>query len=257
MLKGLKGNIYFMYRYFIFKVKKYIKRSIFYVFFLSIKDYLVIPRNSTIIIHIGKTGGSSLFKSLKLLNLFHEYKVVHVRKVIYRKDLKYIILIRNPINRAISAFNYRYKNLVILKRNEDRFFNEKIILEKYKSLNNLAENLYFKNGQLRRKVSEEFKSIHHLNEDINFYLKDLLKKCSSKQILSVIAQENLYEDVLKTFNIKCYENEKVSDASLNKVHLKDIAIYNLRKYLKKDYIQIQKLYSMGKISNKNYQRLIS
>lgn len=240
-----------------FKVKKYLKRSIFYIFFLAIKDYLVIPKNSTIIVHIGKTGGSSLFKSLKILNLFDKYKVVHVRKVIFRKDLKYIILIRNPITRAVSAFNYRYKNLVTLQRNEDRYFNEKIILEKYKSLNNMAENLYFKNGQLSKKVSIEFKSIHHLNEDINFYLKDLLKKCSSKQIVSVIAQENLYEDALKTFNIKCYEKEKVSVVPLNKVNLKDIAIYNLRKYLNKDYLQIQKLYNMGKISNKNYQRLIS
>ena len=245
-----------MVRHVVFKVKKYIKRSIFYIYFIAIIDYLVIPKNSTIIVHIGKTGGSSLFKSLKSLNLFQKYNVVHVKKVIYRKDLKYIILIRNPINRTISAFNYRFKNLVILQRNEDRYFNEKAILKKYKSINNLAENLYFKNGRLRKKVSKEFRSIHHLNEDINFYLKELLKKCSSKQILSVITQENLYEDALKTFNIECHAKEKVGDTSLNQIQLSDVANYNLRKYLKKDYLQIKKLFKMGKISNKNYKSLI-
>ena len=75
-------------------------------------------------------------------------------------------------------------------------------------------------------------------------------------MLSVITQENLYEDALKTFNIECHAKEKVGNNSLNQIHLTDIAIYNLRKYLNKDYLQIEKLYKM-KLSNKNYKSLIS
>ena len=57
------------------------------------------------IIHIGKCGGGSLKQELKKKN--KDFKACHCKKPIIEEKFKYIILIRDPINRFISAFNWK------------------------------------------------------------------------------------------------------------------------------------------------------
>ena len=58
-----------------------------------------------VVIHIGKTGGSTITEVLKMHypNL-KEYHCHWNRD--YKPNEKYIIWIRNPISRFVSAFNY-------------------------------------------------------------------------------------------------------------------------------------------------------
>jgi hypothetical protein len=76
--------------------------------------------NKTSIIHIGKCGGTSLYDYVKLLktnaieshntntsNLLTNISFIHVTKPKYNASNNYIILIRNPIQRFISAFKWR------------------------------------------------------------------------------------------------------------------------------------------------------
>ena len=60
--------------------------------------------------------------------------------------------------------------------------NEKNILNQYKNIDDLCNNLkinpYIFNGS---QLSGKY--IHHLREDIYFYLKTFIKKCPAKQIL--------------------------------------------------------------------------
>ena len=69
-----------------------------------------------------------------------------------------MIVIRNPIDRFISAFNWRYKLVVLDKTQEERFVGEKNTLIKYSRVNNLSENIgdfsgYFENLSLELKIS--------------------------------------------------------------------------------------------------------
>lgn len=54
---------------------------------------------------------------------------------------KYVIVLRNPIKRFISAFNWRYKLVIDDKTQTNRFIGEKEILEHYNCVNNLAEKI--------------------------------------------------------------------------------------------------------------------
>jgi hypothetical protein len=56
-------------------------------------------------IHIGKTGGTTITELLK--NKLKIHKKYHLEKE-YNKKEKYIIWIRNPISRFVSAFNFSY-----------------------------------------------------------------------------------------------------------------------------------------------------
>ena len=122
--------------------------------------------------HIGKCGGRTLWDALKsststagFANLYH----VHIDKPPVLKHAKYAIVIRNPIQRAISAFNWRHKLVVQEKKQIRRFKGEYDALVKYGNINKLAESLYV-GDELELQASRDFLTIHHLKEDVNFYL---------------------------------------------------------------------------------------
>ena len=96
------------------------------------------------------------------------FKEIHIKEAIYNKYNKYVILIRNPISRFISAFNWRYRLLNINLTQQYRFIGEKETIEKYDNVNNLAENI--------ENYDEDREYIHHIKENINFYIGNFLKK---------------------------------------------------------------------------------
>ena len=79
---------------------------------LKIKD----SSKTLIYIHIGKCGGVTLVNALKkssfVQNKFSSVHRIHFRRPPILKNVSYAIVIRNPIKRAISAFNWRYKLVV-------------------------------------------------------------------------------------------------------------------------------------------------
>jgi hypothetical protein len=204
-----------------------------------------------IFIHIGKCGGASLWKAIQeskiIRSQFLHIKKIHGEKPLILKKAKYLILIRNPVQRAISAFNWRYKLVVEDETQRQRFEGEWSVLKKYKSLNNLAEVLY-KDDLLNSEVSKEFQKIHHLKENITFYLSELLLKVTSEQIFCVISNETFSEDVINHLDVtvieKIHENRKFVDDS--KKNLSQKAYNNLKKYLRDDYECIEKLTKLKK-----------
>lgn len=67
----------------------------------------------TMPILIGKCGRGSVRAALKQSGAADRMFIVHVQRPVFRDDLKYIIVARNPLRRVISAFNWRYKRVVI------------------------------------------------------------------------------------------------------------------------------------------------
>jgi hypothetical protein len=201
-----------------------------------------------VIIHIGKCAGSVVCNTLKKNNI--EFTQIHVQKAKFKENKKYVILLRNPVSRFISAFNWRYKLVLIDKTQKKRFYKEKNALEKYNNANNLAENIENYDDD----EGEEY--IHHIYEDINYYLSDFLRECKSENILGVITQENLFDDFRKIFNIEIDEivKSRKNKSGMSK-DISDTGYKLLKKYLWRDYECIEKLYEMGCLSKKQYRKL--
>ena len=142
-------------------------------------DYLInelITDNSKtlIFVHIGKCGGKTLNNILdnssKIKSMFSLVYRIHLQKPPIMKHASYIIVCRNPIQRAISAFNWSYK-LVVTDKNaqSDLFEGECDVLKKYKTFNNLCEQLYI-DGVLNHTALKDFQAIHHLRKNMTYYL---------------------------------------------------------------------------------------
>ena len=206
--------------------------------------------NNLVIIHIGKCGGSTVSNTLQINNI--KYTGIHISKVEYNKDKKYVIVIRNPVQRFISAFNWRYYLVCDIEKQKNRFKNEKEKLEKYKNIDNLCEELkHDKNIFNGNKKSGNY--IHHLKEDIFYYLENFIDKCPKKQILGVICTETLKTDVKNIFDIDVKKHKKN-----NKNYSKNITDKNykiLKSYLKKDYEIIDKMYKYNWINDNQYSFL--
>ena len=131
---------------------------------------------------------------------------------------------------------------------ENRFKGEKEILVKYETLNNIAEKLYYKDGKINPDTHQELRKIHHIREDISFYTSKLLEKCHPEQIVGVLMQETLNEDIHRVFG---YTNDHYSHRnppSNDDDSLSELAVNNLKMFLKKDYEALAKLHSWGKIN---------
>ena len=114
-------------------------------------------RNKEMLIHIGKCGGSSVKAELLNCEWYSAAyaiaeNVLHATRPWKFQDEKYIVTIRNPIHRFISAFYHMYftflrcepknKHAASVVKNLRNRFNH------YKTANNLAESLYDNNGNL-------------------------------------------------------------------------------------------------------------
>lgn len=204
------------------------------------------------LIHIGKCGGASLKAALKQSGHLNGMFTVHVKRPVFRKDLKYIVVARDPLRRAVSAFNWRYKLVVIDEVQRSRFPGEHEILGRYGSIGALAEALYDADGTPRSEVFRDARKIHHIREDISYYLTDLLDRCSPHQIEAVLMQENLDKDIKRVFGIwnenRIHENHPTRDRGA----LSDRAIDNLVRFLHRDYEALTRLWMWGKIDEESY-----
>jgi len=202
-----------------------------------------------VIIHISRCGGTVIRKTLKKYNI--EFTTIHIQKVKFKENKKYIIVLRNPISRFISAFNWRYKTIILDKtKYKTPKTREYTILKKYNDVNNLAENIESYNDD------PTMEYLHHIYEDINYYLSDFIRDCKSENILGVITQENLNEDFKKLFKIDIDINvkSKINDSSLSKT-ISNLGYKLLKEYLWKDYRCIKKLYNMNCLTEKQYEVL--
>jgi hypothetical protein len=177
-------------------------------------------------IHIGKTGGTSVNKFLH--NLLREninYKQYHINKD-YNKNEKYIIWLRNPLSRFVSAFNMSYciirdykiiyskippkelsfKNCLAPGRvkqciiNKQPFVFSKIydnLVSFFKNPNTLAESLSSTNIELRKKA-KILMSLpdEHIFKGIGWYLNNgKFIKNKNNKILFVGKLETMDSDI--------------------------------------------------------------
>ncbi|WP_250395029.1 hypothetical protein [Synechococcus sp. MU1655] len=219
-------------------------------------------KNKLQFVHIGKCGGSTVraeIKDSKLLEeKFASVKIIHAKQPKYSTNDSYLIVIRNPIQRVISAYNWR-KHLVVesgVAERERR--GEWEVLNKYTSLNHIAELLYNpENEKLNSHVLTELYRIGHMKKNISFYTEDLLRKLRPSQIYGVIKQHSISEDCIELLGSSDIGHEKRMHSSKEdkRKYLSAMAQKNLKRLLYDDYKCILKLYTIGAISKKDFDLL--
>lgn len=214
------------------------------------KRYLEQRNHENVLIHIGKCGGSSLRSAMKESTKLEITHAVHVTKPLYIKNQNYYIVARDPISRCISAFNWRYKLVVVDQTQKNRFDGEFEILKKYQNINNLAESLIDDSGKVNPEVAADFETIHHLRERISFYLEDFLKKCPTSMIKGVLMQESLNADIEHYLGVN-NDNKPIEKLNRTTVpsELSPLGKANLVKYIQEDYHCLFKLSQLGHIRN--------
>ena len=134
-------------------------------------------------VHIGKCGGSTIEKILPesavIKDKYSAFFESHVSGVVVDSSCDYLFCIRNPIDRAFSAFEWR-KKLVLDDAFPDqvrRFPGERKILRKYLSLGSLARALYLPDGRLNQMVARDLGSVHHLRESMHMFCLPVFFAC--------------------------------------------------------------------------------
>lgn len=206
--------------------------------------------DTLVYVHIGKCGGKSLWTAIRESKIvedrFSSVERVHIRKPPIRQHARYLVVVRNPIQRAISAFNWRYARVMTEPGQRDRFEGERDALLKYRTLSALSEALY-DGDTLNPDAARNFNSIHHLRENIAFYLSDLLDAISEDQIFAVLATETLDADIHAQLGVcgvrRIHQN--AHRVPSGKKQLSARAHENLKRYLAEDYTSIRRVLEMN------------
>ena len=209
----------------------------------------------TALVCIGKCGGGSLNAALREAEIADKFRIFHVKQPVFRKNMRYIILARNPVKRTISAFNWRYKLVVATEEKRHRNPEEFEVLTQYGSINVLSEALYDDDGIARPEAIKAMRTIPHIRMDINFYLTKLLDRCRPEQIEAVLMQETLNKDIARVFGINniyhMHENDDMRGPPMS-----SRGRNNLMRFLHRDYEALARLYAWGKIDTDTYTKVV-
>lgn len=228
--------------------------------------YLINPRLQ--FIHIGKCAGTYIGKTFGL-----EEGEFHLIKPVYDYFDKYIIWIRNPLHRFVSAFNHALKiiNTDVSKLDVNnltldncqapekvKFFMQNNyafsieydhLISYFGDANTLAESLSSTNEVVRDKAMQLMTSEQeHLYKGIGWYLDngEFVEKYY-KNILMVGRAENMMEDSRKLAMLidfdQAFSSEKIRENKMPNRYLSDLAIENLFNFYKdSDYKALHSLY---------------
>lgn len=217
------------------------------------------------VIHVGKCGGSTVTELINssaiVSSQYIHIHYSHVEGFKFFENCDYLLCLRNPIARAISAFAWRRK-LVLVDSHPNqinRFPGELNVFQRYSNFAEMLELLYLEsNDILDQDVARDFNLIHHLRENIYFYLSRLENILRSSNFFGVICQETLAEDCLQLLGVRVGDTvRRYNDMKYDAIgELSPRALKNLKRYLSDDYLSIARLWACGLINDQKFKSLM-
>ncbi|MBL69653.1 MAG: hypothetical protein CMO74_14625 [Verrucomicrobiales bacterium] len=205
-------------------------------------------------IHIGKCGGSTIKRTL--IDNAVKFRHIHLKRPEHEPDSKYLIALRNPVERFISAFYWRR---FLLLSGQEAGGKELEFYKEYKDLNNLCEHLFDENSNLNplidSKIHQHYTCGHpsHVGMGIDYYIGGITRELTPKNVFGAICTETLSQDMKRLFDVEVTRHARKNSA--NKLETTQQSRFLLKKYLAKDYQCIDKLYLSNILSEEQYEIL--
>lgn len=210
-------------------------------------------------LHIPKTGGTAvrhiLGKKARTEKYYIYFRLHGVRLIDIDKGDKIIFAVRDPINRFVSGFCARKREVQLRDVEENDCF------KMFKSPKQLAKSLSDKDPEIRSIAIRAMKTIIHVNSSYMDWFENKEYFLSRKaDVLFILRQENLNEDFKKLKNILALpdnsnlpDDDRKANRDPFKVdkHLDPEAIENLKKWYAKDYDFLEFLKENNFLGNKS------
>lgn len=161
------------------------------------------------LVHVGKCGGGTVAAELRQGG--YTFEKVHMRRPAIAPGRRYVVVVRDPMARFVSAFNWRRHKLdgdlspegkdadaVWLMKHQV----EKRLIAMFESANDLAEQLESLPGYDVSPLISMLGVIVHVQQGFSWYLDQMLDEIEPSQLLGVVAKESLEQDMLALFGIR-------------------------------------------------------
>jgi hypothetical protein len=213
-------------------------------------------RNDLVVIHIGKCAGATVRKELNAAGMAHSE--VHVSKPIYYPDKRYLILLRNPVDRFVSAFNWRSRIIAegLYKKSRKGIEAEKRVFHRFLTAEQAALALFLSDGSPDFDVWRQLNCIGHVSMNIDFYLRSFLHLCDRKSLIGVVSVETLNSDMQRLFSVGVSSFEHRNSTPGLNTQLSGLARSYLVRYLHSDYKCIMRLADFGLIPEESLEKLM-
>lgn len=232
--------------------------------------------SNVVLIHIGKCGGTYIAKN-------YNFPEIHLKRINFDSTKLYLIWIRNPLTRFVSAFNMSYD---IINTNYDipidqltldncldpyriaiKIRNGKAFSKRYEylvnffgSANRLAEGFYSDDIEIKNKAIELMNcGEEHIGKGLSFYLENGKFITDHKDnILMVGKMETMMEDTNRLnslLNVNIMSENKIREnKSQSSKFLSELAISNLLRYYENtEYVTLKVLLDNGFIDESTFE----
>lgn len=161
------------------------------------------------LVHVGKCGGSTIVEELRARGFRFEH--IHMRRPVVEAARRYVVLVRDPVARFVSAFNWRRhllgNDLLPAARKQDpvarlRHSAEREFLRHFEDVNAFAEKLVQPEMYDVSAMSTLMALIGHVPQGFEWYLGDLAGRIQPSQLLGVICTERLADDCEAVFGFR-------------------------------------------------------
>jgi len=165
----------------------------------------VAPQTPFVLVHVGKCGGTSAVEELRERGYHFDH--VHLRRPEANPGHRYVILVRDPVARVVSAFNWRRRLFAAgsLSAGGDdavarlRHAAEHDFLSRFESVNEFAERLEFHEGHEVSPMATMMQLIGHVPHGFAWHLDGLLRRIEPRQLVGIVATERFAEDFERVF----------------------------------------------------------
>jgi hypothetical protein len=199
------------------------------------------------LVHVGKCGGATVATALQQAGYSFEH--VHMRRPRVSPTRSYVVLVRDPMARFVSAFNWRRHRLSHglspqgpkrdpiwrLKHESEWAF-----ISMLESAEALAEQLVAEPGFDVSPAITLMNLIGHVPQGFAWYLGRLLDEIVPSQLLAVVCQERLEGDMHDAFGIRPSVSQHRDYPRLSE-ELSPLARANLMQVFSEEYRTLEKL----------------